>query len=195
MSPTEKAIATVRKLDARIAELEKQLADADMAARAAESEAAALAGEPGFDAAVDRITQSGARLNALRAALQKLEGERKSAFLTIASARKAELESEAARMDSEVRKIHSEARVLLDRLATLMGVEVYPISILFGEVVAPVDLRTLDPSALPMDFVCFAPKTAALMKRAIELRQQAASMDHPGDALGYAEARMQEVTA
>jgi hypothetical protein len=194
MSPTEKAIATVRNLDARIAELERQLADTDMAARAAESEAAALAGEPGFDAAVDRITQSGARLNALRAALQKLEGERKSVFLAIASARKTELESEAARMDSEVRKIHSEARVLLDRLATLMGVEVYPISILFGEVVAPVDLRTLDPSALPMDFVCFAPKTAALMKRAIELRQQAASMDYPGDALRYAEVRMQEVT-
>jgi hypothetical protein len=195
MSPTEKVIATVRKLDARIAELERQLADADMAARAAESEAAALAGEPGFDAAVDRITQSGARLNALRAALQKLEGERKSVFLAIASARKTELESEAARMDSEVRKIHSEARVLLDRLATLMGVEVYPISILFGEVVAPVDLRTLDPSALPMDFVRFAPRTAALMKRAVELRQQAATLDHPGDARRYAEARIQEVTA
>lgn len=97
-------------------------------------------------------------------------------------------------MDSEVRKIHSEARVLLDRLATLMGVDVYPISILFGEIVAPVDLRTLDPSALPMDFVRFAPRTAALMKRAIELRQQAATLDHPGDALRYAEARMQEVT-
>jgi hypothetical protein len=195
MSPTEKAIATVRKLDARIAELERQLADADMAARAAESEAAALAGEPGFDAAVDRITHSGSRLTALRAALNKLEGERKAAFLAVASARKSELETEAARIDSEVRKVHADARALLEKLAVLMGVEAYPISILFGQTVAPVDLRTLDPSAVPVDFVRFSPKTSSLMDRAIILRREAASLTHPEDARRYAESRLEEVVA
>jgi seryl-tRNA synthetase len=195
MSPTEKAIATVRTLDARITELERQLSDADMAARAAESEAAALAGEPGFDAAVDRITKSGSRITALRAALKKLESERKSALLNIASTRKAELEVEATRIDNEVRKIHSEARILLDRLAALMGVEVYPISILFGQTIAPVDLRSLDPAAVPVDFVRFAPKTASLIDRAIHLRQEAASLSHPEDARRYAESRIEEVVA
>lgn len=195
MSPTQKAIAAVRKLDSRTTELRNHLAAAETAARRAQEEAAMLVGEPGFDAAVDRISQNTARVAAMGTALTKIEAERSTALLTIAAAHQSELTAEADRMEAEVRKIHSEARILLDKLASLMGVKIYPISILFGEAVAPVDLKTLDPSSLPMDFVRFRPKTAMMLDEATNLRRNAALIAAPADARRYAEARLQEVTA
>jgi hypothetical protein len=89
MNNTDKAISAVRRIDKRIAELEQQLTMTSQEVQTAEAEAAALAGESGFDGAVDRIARATARRTALGAALAKLNEERHLAVLAVAEARRA----------------------------------------------------------------------------------------------------------
>jgi hypothetical protein len=182
MNNTEKAISAVRRIDKRIAELEQQLNMAGKEAQTAEAEAAALAGESGFDGAVDRIARASARRTALGAALAKLNEERHAAVLAVAEARRAELTAEADKLDAEILAIHKEAQRMLDKLAALMEVEVFPISILFGRTVTPVDRRNLDPDALPMDFIQLAPKTVEMRQRYWNLRAEAKRLEDPVEA-------------
>lgn len=102
MNHTDKAISEVRRIDKRIAELEQQLTMAGREAQTAEAEAAALAGESGFDGAVDRVARATARRKALGAALAKLNEERHAAALAVAEARRAELTAEAEKLDAEI---------------------------------------------------------------------------------------------
>jgi hypothetical protein len=150
--------------------------------QSAEAEAAALAGESGFDGAVDRIARASARRTALGAALAKLNEERHAAVLAVAEARRAELTAEADKLDSEILGIHREAQQMLDKLAALMEVEVFPISILFGRTVTPVDRRNLDPDALPMDFIQLTPKTVEMRRRYWNLRAEAKRLEDPVEA-------------
>jgi hypothetical protein len=182
MNNTDKAISAVRRIDKRIAELEQQLNMTGQEVQSAEAEAAALAGESGFDGAVDRIARASARRTALGAALAKLNEERHAAVLAVAEARRAELTAEADKLDSEILGIHKEAQRMLDKLAALMGVEVFPISILFGRTVTPVDRRNLDPDALPMNFIQLAPKTVEMRQRYWSLRAEAKRLEDPVEA-------------
>lgn len=182
MNNTERAISAVRRIDKRIAELEQQLTMAGQEARTAEAEAAALAGESSFDGAVDRIARASARRTALGAALAKLNEERHAAVRAVAEARRAELTAEAEKLDADILSIHKEAQRLLDKLAALMEVEAFPISILFGRTVTPVDRRNLDPDALPMDFIQLTPKTVEMRRRYWNLRAEAKRLEDPGEA-------------
>jgi hypothetical protein len=69
MSNIEKAIKVVQRLESRDTDPERDLLAAEIAARSAEANAAELAGEPGFDSAVENILRITARVNALRLAL------------------------------------------------------------------------------------------------------------------------------
>lgn len=182
MNHTEKAISAVRRIDKRIAELEQQLNMAGQEAQTAEAEAVVLAGESGFDGAVDRIARASARRTALGATLAKLNEERHAAVLAVAEARRAELTAEADKLDAEILGIHREAQRMLDKLAALMEVEVFPISILFGRTVTPVDRRNLDPDALPMDFIQLVPKTVEMRRRYWNLRTAAKRLEDPMEA-------------
>lgn len=182
MNHTDKAISAVRRIDKRIAELEHQLTMTRKELQTAEAEAAALAGESGFDRAVDRIARTSARRTALDAALTKLNEERHAAVLAVAEACRAEMTAEAEKLDSEILNIHKEAQRMLDKLAVLMEVEVFPISILFGRTVTPVDRRNLDPDALPMDFIQLTPKTVEMRRRYWSLRAEAKRLEDPVEA-------------
>lgn len=182
MNHTDKAISTVRRIDKRIAELEQQLTMTEQEVQIAEAEAAALAGESGFDGAVDRIARASARCTALGAALAKLKNERDAAVLAVAEARRAEVMAEADKLDAEILNIHKEAQRMLDKLAELMEVDVFPISILFGRIVTPVELRSLDPEALPMDFIQRTPKTVEMRRRYWGLRAEAERLEDPVEA-------------
>ncbi len=76
---------------------------------------------------MDRIARASARRTALGAALAKLNEERHVAMLAVAEARRAEITAEAGKLDGEILNIHREARRMLDKLAALMEVEVFPI--------------------------------------------------------------------
>jgi len=182
MNHTDKAISAVRRIDKRIAELEQQLTMTGHELQTAEAEAAALAGEPGFDGAVDRIARASARRTALGAALAKLSEERHRAVLAVAEARRAEITAEAEKLDGEILNIHKEAQRMLDKLAALMEVEVFPISILFGRTVTPVDRRNLDPDALPMDFIQLTPKTVEMRRRYWNLHAEAKRLEDSVEA-------------
>ncbi len=84
MNHTDKAISAVRRINKCTAELEQQLTMTGQEVQTAEAEAAALAGESGFDGAVDRIARASARRAALGAALAKLNEERNVAVLAVA---------------------------------------------------------------------------------------------------------------
>lgn len=182
MNHTDKAISAVRRIDKRIAELEQQLTMTGQEVQTAEAEAAALAGESGFDGAVERIARASARRTALSAALAKLKNERDAAVLAVAEARRAEVMAEADKLDAEILNIHKEAQRMLDKLAELMEVDVFPISILFGRIVTPVELRSLDPDALPMDFIQLTPKTVKMRQRYWGLRAEAERLEDPVEA-------------
>lgn len=195
MSNIEKAIKVVQRLESRATDLERDLLAAECAARSAEANAAELAGEPGFDSAVENISRTTARVSALRIAQTKLRDEREAAILAVGRARQAELIAEAESLEAEVHRVHAEARRHLDKLASVMGVEVYPITILFGRVVAPADLRTLDVDSLPVDFVQFVPNTVALKERANARRREAAELDNAADARRAAQQLMEREVA
>jgi chorismate mutase len=101
---------------------------------------------------VDRIARASARRHGSRAALAKLSEERHRLVLAVAEARRAEITAEAEKLGRRNPQHPQRSQRMLDKLAALMEVEVFPISILFGRTVTPVDRRNLDPDALPMDF-------------------------------------------
>ena len=195
MNHTDKAISAARRIDKRIADLEQQLTMTGQEVQAAEAEAAALAGEPGFDGAVDRIARASARRTALGAALAKLSEERHRAVLAVAEARRAETTAEAEKLDGEILSIHREAQRMLDKLAALMEVEVFPISILFGRTVTPVDRRNLDPDSLPMDFIQLTPKTVEMRRRYWNLHAEAKRLEDPVEAQRAAQRLLGEEAA
>lgn len=103
--------------------------------------------------------------------------------------------AEAEKLDGEILNIHKEAQRMLDKLAALMEVEVFPISILFGRTVTPVDRRNLDPDALPMDFIQLTPKTVEMRRRYWNLHAEAKRLEDPVEARRAAQRLLGEEAA
>lgn len=182
-SEAGKATKVLDGIRQRLIETDRQLAESETALQSVEAEASdVVLEEVKFAKAAEKVGKAQTRVTALRGLRRRIESELPLAARVVAAAKLADLRAECDARQGELDAIHRQAREHLDKLAVLMGVQFYPLTVLYAATPVPDDRSTLNPNFAPAYHVSPDPKTAMMIKELNELRLRVIHAEVP-DAL------------